>query len=251
MSKILGLIPARFASTRLPGKPIRFIGDKPMIQHTYESASKSIYLDKLVVLTDDIRIYNAVKNFGGEVELTPDSLQSGTDRCAYYSEKFPEFDIVVNIQGDEPFIAREVIDKTIKPLLQIEEIKISTAATYFKDLELVNNPSFPKVVIDHQGFAVYFSRSPIPYFQSDEFEKKFIRHIGLYVYRRDALLKITKLPQTALEKIEKLEQLRMIENGFKIKVEIFDYEPVSVDTEDDLILANKYWTEKIRNRNIE
>lgn len=248
MSKILGLIPARYSSTRLPGKPLRFIGNKPMIQHTYESASKSIYLDKLVVLTDDIRIYNAVKSFGGEVEITPDYLQSGTDRCAFYSEKFPEYDIVVNIQGDEPFIHREVIDKTIKPLLQIEEIQVATGGTYFKDLELVNNPSFPKVVLDEKGFAIYFSRSPIPYYQNEEIEKKFIRHIGIYVYRRDALLQITKLPQSNLEKIEKLEQLRMIENGFKIKVELFDYEPISVDTEEDLILANKYWEEKIGNK---
>jgi 3-deoxy-manno-octulosonate cytidylyltransferase (CMP-KDO synthetase) len=247
MSKILGLIPARFASTRLPGKPLRFIGNKPMIQHTYESALKSIYLDKLVVLTDDLRIFNAVKSFGGEVEITPENLQSGTDRCAFYSEKFPEFDIVVNIQGDEPFISREVIDKTIKPLLQFEEIQVATAGTYFKDLNLVSNPSLPKIVIDQNGFAIYFSRSVIPYYQNEEIEKKFIRHIGIYVYRRDALLQITKLPQTQLENIEKLEQLRMIENGFKIKVELFDYEPLSVDTEEDLIEANKYW-EKIGNK---
>jgi len=248
MSKILGLIPARFASTRLFGKPLRFIGNKPMIQHTYESALKSIYIDKLVVLTDDVRIYNAVKNFGGEVEITPEDLQSGTDRCAFYSEKYPEFDIVVNIQGDEPFIAREVIDKTIKPLLQIEEIQVATAGTYFKDLSLISNPSLPKVVVDESGFAIYFSRSVIPYYQSEEFEKKYIRHIGIYVYRRDALLKITKLPQTKLEMIEKLEQLRMIENGFKIKVELVDYEPISVDTEEDLILANNYWKEKYGNK---
>jgi len=247
MSKILGLIPARFASTRLPGKPLRFIGNKPMIQHTYESALKSIYLDKLVVLTDDLRIFNAVKSFGGEVEITPENLQSGTDRCAFYSEKFPEFDIVVNIQGDEPFISREVIDKTIKPLLQFEEIQVATAGTYFKDLNLVSNPSLPKIVMDQNGFAIYFSRSVIPYYQNEEIEKKFIRHIGIYVYRRDALLQITKLPQTQLENIEKLEQLRMIENGFKIKVELFDYEPLSVDTEEDLIEANKYW-EKIGNK---
>lgn len=248
MSKILGLIPARFASTRLPGKPLRLIGNKPMIQHTFESASKSVYLDKLVVLTDDSRIYNEIKNVGGEVEITPDYLQSGTDRCAFYSDKYPEFDIVVNIQGDEPFISREVIDKTIKPLLQFEEIQIATAGTYFKDLKLVDNPSLPKIVVDEKGFAIYFSRAPIPYYQNEEIEKKYIRHIGLYVYRRDALLKITQLSQTNLEKIEKLEQLRMIENGYKIKVELFDYEPISVDTEEDLIFANKYWEEKIRKK---
>ncbi len=248
MSKILGLIPARFASTRLPGKPLRFIGNKPMIQHTFESALKSIYLDHLVILTDDERIFNAVKRFGGNVELTPDNLQSGTDRCAFYSEKYPEYDIVVNIQGDEPFISREVIDKTIKPLLQIEEIQVATAGTYFKNLDLVTSPSFPKIVLDEKGFAIYFSRSPIPYYQSDEIEKKYIRHIGIYVYRRDTLLQITRLPQTTLEKIEKLEQLRMIENGIKIKVELLDYEPISVDTEDDLILANKYWEEQMMDK---
>ncbi len=245
MSKILGLIPARFASTRLFGKPLRFIGNKPMIQHTYESASKSIYLDRLVVLTDDIRIVNAVKSFGGEVELTPENLQSGTDRCAYYSEKYIEYDIVVNIQGDEPFIKREIIDGTIKPLLQIDEIQIATAGTYCKSEEEIINPSFPKVVIDEKGFAIYFSRSPIPFYQDDSLEKKYLRHIGLYVYRRDVLLKITQLPQSKLERIEKLEQLRMIENGFKIKVELFDYEPISVDTEEDLINAIKFWEEKI------
>lgn len=246
MSKILGLIPARFGSTRLFGKPLRFIGNKPMIQHTYESAQKSIYLDQLVVLTDDIKIYNAVKSFGGEVEMTPENLQSGTDRCAYYSEKFPEYDIIVNIQGDEPFISREIIDKTIKPLLQIEEVQIATAGTYFKDFQSVSNPSFPKIVIDSNGFAIYFSRSIIPYYQDKDIEQKYIRHIGIYVYRRDALLKITSLPQTQLEKIEKLEQLRMIENGFKIKVELVDYDPISVDTEEDLIYANKYWEENFR-----
>ncbi|MCX8009320.1 MAG: 3-deoxy-manno-octulosonate cytidylyltransferase, partial [Patescibacteria group bacterium] len=119
MSKILGLIPARYASTRLPGKPLAMIGNKPMIQHVYESANKSVYLDRLVVLTDDERILNCVKSFGGEVEMTPNDLQSGTDRCAYFAERNPEFDIIANIQGDEPFIEREVIDKTIKPLLQI------------------------------------------------------------------------------------------------------------------------------------
>lgn len=245
MSKILGLIPARFGSTRLFGKPIRFIGNKPMIQLTYESASKSIYLDRLVVLTDDVRIVNVVKSFGGEVELTPENLQSGTDRCAYYSEKYPEYDIVVNIQGDEPFIKREIIDGTIKPLLQNDEIQIATAGTYFKSEEQINNPSFPKIVLDQKGFAIYFSRSVIPYYQDENLEKKYIRHIGLYVYRREALQKITLLLQSNLERIEKLEQLRMLESEFKIKVELFDYEPISVDTEEDLINAIKFWEENI------
>jgi len=242
MHKILGLIPARYSSSRLPGKPLRFIGNKPMIQHTFESASKSYFIDKLVVLTDDIRIQNAVKSFHGEVELTPENIQSGTDRCAYYAEEYPEFDIIVNIQCDEPFIPREVIDDTIKPLLLLDDIEVATAGTFFKNLLDVNNPSFPKIVLDSQGFAIYFSRSPIPYYQNETIKPEYIKHIGLYVYNRDTLLKITKIPQSKLEKIENLEQLRMIENGIKIKVEIVDYEPLSVDTEEDLITANNYWT---------
>ncbi|MBU2446694.1 MAG: 3-deoxy-manno-octulosonate cytidylyltransferase [Bacteroidetes bacterium] len=234
MSKIVGVIPARYSSTRLPGKPLRMIGDKPMIQHTYESANKSVYLDRLVVLTDDERIFKVVKDFGGDAEMTPQNLQSGTDRVAYFSERNPEYDIIVNIQGDEPFIERDIIDKSIKPLLMVSEIQIATAATNFKNLEDANNPSFPKVVIDEKGFAIYFSRSPIPFYLEKNIEEKYLRHIGIYIYRRGALLQLTKSPQTPLEKIEKLEQLRMIENGFKIKVEIFDYDPISIDTEEDL-----------------
>lgn len=246
MSKILGVIPARYASTRLPGKPLRLIGNKPMIQHVYESASKSIYLDRLVVLTDDERIVRAVKGFGGDVEITPENLQSGTDRAAYFVEKTPEYDIIVNIQGDEPFIEREVIDKTIKPLLQIDEIEIASAASPFVNDIDVANPSFPKVVLDENGFALYFSRSVIPFYQKENLKKKYLRHIGLYVYRRGALLKINKLQPTELEQIEKLEQLRMIGNGFKIKMEIFDYEPISVDTEEDLKSVNEYYKSNFR-----
>ncbi|MBU2586373.1 MAG: 3-deoxy-manno-octulosonate cytidylyltransferase, partial [Bacteroidetes bacterium] len=219
MSKIVGVIPARYSSTRLPGKPLRMIGDKPMIQHTYESANKSVYLDRLVVLTDDERIFKVVEEFGGDVEMTPDNLQSGTDRASYFAARNPEYDIIANIQGDEPFIEREIIDKSIKPLLMIPEIQIATAATNFKNLDDVKNPSFPKVVIDKSGFALYFSRSPIPFFQEKNIEEKYLRHIGIYIYRRDALLQLTKLPQTQLEKIENLEQLRMLENGFRIKIE--------------------------------
>ncbi len=241
MSKIIGVIPARFSSTRLPGKPLRMIGDKPMIQHTYESVNKSIYLDRLVVLTDDEQIFKVVKDFGGEVEMTPVNLQSGTDRAAYFAERNPEFDIIANIQGDEPFIKREVIDKTIKPLLQVDEIEVASAASQFVNDADVSNPSFPKVVLDENGFALYFSRSVVPFYQSDNLKKKYLRHIGLYVYRRDALIRITRLSSTELERIEKLEQLRMIGNGFKIKIEIFDYEPISVDTEEDLKRANDFY----------
>lgn len=244
MYKILGLIPARYSSSRLPGKPLRLIGNKPMIQHTYEAASKSIYLDKLVVLTDDEKIAEVVQKFGGEVSLTPSELSSGTDRCAYFCERNSEFDIIVNIQGDEPFIPREVIDYSIKPLLQIDEIQISTAASCITDFEKISNPAITKVVLDEKGFALYFSRSIIPFYRDSNREKLYLRHIGIYVYRREALLNITKLPQTELEKIEQLEQLRMLGNGYKIKVELVDYDSISVDTEEDLVNANKYW-EKI------
>lgn len=239
MSKIVGVIPVRYSSTRLPGKPLRMIGNKPMIQHTYESANKSVYLDRLVVLTDDERIFKVVKDFGGDVEMTPDNLQSGTDRAAYFANRNPEYDIIANIQGDEPFIEREIIDKSIKPLLQVEEIQICTAATNFNNEDDIRNPSMPKVVIDKFGYALYFSRSVIPYSKKHFEADDFLRHIGIYIYRRDALLQINKLPQSKLEKMESLEQLRMLENGFKIKVEIFDYDPISVDTEEDLKKATK------------
>ncbi|MBM4176908.1 MAG: 3-deoxy-manno-octulosonate cytidylyltransferase [Ignavibacteria bacterium] len=249
MSKILGVIPARYSSIRLPGKPLRMIGDKPMIQHTYESANKSVYLDRLVVLTDDQRIYKVVKDFGGQAELTHENLKSGTDRAAYFANENPEFDIIVNIQGDEPFIKREIIDKSIKPLLQIDEVQVSTAATNFQNESDLKNPSMPKVVVDKFGYALYFSRAIIPYAEKILDIKIFLRHIGLYVYRRDALLQINKLAQTQLEKMESLEQLRMIENGYKIKVEVFqDYDSISVDTDQDLIAANEFF-KKLGNEN--
>lgn len=243
MSKIAGVIPARYSSTRLPGKPLRMIGNKPMIQHTYESANKSVYLDRLVVLTDDERIVKVVRNFGGDVEMTPDNLQSGTDRAAYFAERNPEYDIIANIQGDEPFIEREIIDKSIKPLLQVDEIQVCTAATNFQRVDDIKSPSMPKVVIDKLGYALYFSRAVIPYSEKIEEPKDFLRHIGIYVYRRDALLQINKLPQSKLELMESLEQLRMIESGIKIKVEIFsDYESLPVDTDQDLVLAIELYT---------
>lgn len=245
MRKVLGVIPARFGSTRLPGKPLKLIGTKTMIQHTYESSGKSKLLDELVVLTDDERIFRQVESFGGKVSLTPSELNSGTDRAAYFIESNREYDIIVNIQGDEPFINPEIIDKSIEPLLESNEYDVATAATRFKNSEDVTNPNYVKALFNPEGTAIYFSRSPIPFYRDEKAEKVYYKHIGIYTYKRDALLKISKLPQSRLEIAEKLEQLRIIENGFKIKVVEVDYEPISIDTEEDLIRANEIYNSKL------
>lgn len=239
MKKVIGVIPARYSSTRLPGKPLKLIGNRPMIQWTYESALNSKLLNDLVVLTDDIRIMESVHSFGGKAFLTPDDLNSGTDRAAFFSERSPDFEIIVNIQGDEPFIKAEIIDATILPLLQSDKYDVVTATNKFKNLSDIKNPNYVKVIFNQDGTAIYFSRSPIPFYRDENVEKCFHKHIGIYTYRKEALLKISKLPQSHLEKTEKLEQLRMIENGFLIKVVEVDYEPISVDTVEDLELANK------------
>jgi 3-deoxy-manno-octulosonate cytidylyltransferase (CMP-KDO synthetase) len=237
----IGIIPARFASTRFPGKPLVNINGKPMIQRVYEQASKS--LKTVVVATDDQRIKNAVLNFGGQVVMTSSQHRSGTDRCAeaveLASQMFKEkFDVVVNIQGDEPFIQPE----QIKLLMSIFADKTTQIATLVKKISKsvdIFNPNNPKVIFNSQKEAIYFSRSTIPYCQNvekDDWLKhhQFYKHIGLYAYKYDVLKAITTLPQSLLEIAESLEQNRWIENAYKIKVEITDYESISIDTPKDL-----------------
>ncbi|MBZ0184568.1 MAG: 3-deoxy-manno-octulosonate cytidylyltransferase [Melioribacteraceae bacterium] len=244
---ILGVIPARYGSSRLEGKPLADICGKPMIQHTYESALKSKLLDKIVVAVDDTRVYDAVKLFGGKVELTPNTIQTGSDRIAFIAKKFKQAEIIVNIQGDEPFIAGKMIDEAIEPLLFDHEVNVSTLAKKITKVDELKNPSIPKVVFDYNNFALYFSRSPIPFVRDAKSNLERIKsvdiykHIGLYVYRRDALLKFTSLEPTDLEQIEKLEQLRMLENGFKIKIVTTEYDTISVDTKEDLEKAIKHY----------
>lgn len=249
---IVGVIPARFGSTRLMGKPLADIGGKPMIQHTYESAKKSKLIDKIIIAVDDEKIFKVVKEFGGDVRMTPNDLNSGSDRIAYVAKSIPEAQIICNIQGDEPFIHGEMIDQAIEPLLFDLDVNVSTLVKKIHSVEELKSPSVVKAVFDYNNFALYFSRSPIPFVRSARTNLERIqithiyKHIGLYVYRRDALLKFITLKPTDLEKIEGLEQLRMLENGYRIKIVVTDHESFSVDTQKDLEYARKYYS-KLKN----
>jgi len=239
MAKVIGVIPARYSSTRFPGKPLVDILGKPMIQWVYENAMGSKLLDFLIVATDDERIYNVVKSFGGNVIMTPSDIQTGTDRVAYVLNEF-DADIVANIQGDEPLLTSEMIDRAIEPFLNGEKVDISTLAVKINDVDLIFNPNVVKVVFDKDKIALYFSRSPIPFCRDAKNEKDWLRlgnfykHIGLYVYSRESLLRFVSLRRSLLEEIEKLEQLRALENGFRIKVVISESDTIGVDTPEDV-----------------
>ena len=241
--KIIGIIPARYASTRFPGKPLVDIAGKSMIQRVYEQAAKSESLSKVVVATDDERIANEVARFGGSFVFTSSNHQSGTDRCAEVIEKMPDFDIVINIQGDEPFIEPAQIDLLASCFTE-EKVQLATLIKPIESQESIYNPNSPKVVIDVNGRAMYFSRSPIPFIRNGEpgvwAEKhRFYKHIGIYGYRTESLKAITKLPPSSLEIAESLEQLRWIENGFYIQTKVTDLETVAIDTPEDLKKLNK------------
>ena len=245
---IVGIIPARFASSRLMGKPLADIGGKPMIQHTYESSKTSRLLNEVIIATDDERVAGICRNFGARVFITPKDIATGSDRIAYVAKELADAEIIVNIQGDEPFIQGIMIDQAIEPLLFDHSVNVSTLAKRVETVEELKSPAVTKVVFDYNNFALYFSRSPIPYVRDaktmhDHITKADIyKHIGLYVYRRDHLLRFTSLVPTDLEQIEKLEQLRMLENGFKIKVVVTNYENLAVDTPEDLERARLFYS---------
>lgn len=236
--KSIGVIPARYGSTRFEGKPLKNILGKPMIEWVYRRALKA-KLDKVVVATDDIRIYDVVVNFGGEAVMTSANHQTGTDRIAEVAEKYKDYEIIINIQGDEPLIRSEMIDSLIKPFIEDENIVMGTLKHKITDEEEVFNPNVVKVICDKEDFALYFSRSPIPYKRIDN-KIMYYRHIGIYAYRRNFLEKYTEMVQTPLEKTESLEQLRVLENGYKIKVIETEFEVKGVDTKEDLINIEKY-----------
>lgn len=244
---ILGVIPARFASTRLMGKPLADIGGSPMIKHTYESASKSKLLNEIVIAVDDKKVEQVVKGFGAKAIFTPKTVKTGTDRIALAIKNLKDADLIVNIQGDEPFIKGEMIDQAIEPLLFDREVNVSTLAKKIESVEELKSPSVTKVVFDYNNYALYFSRWPIPYVRDAKTNLEKIsntdiyKHIGLYVFRRETLLKFTKLAQTDLEKVEKLEQLRLLENGIKIKIVVTEFETLAVDTPEDLKRARTYY----------
>lgn len=248
MAKItnsLGIIPARFASTRFPGKPLVEIGGKTMIQRVYEQACQSS-LGEVVVATDDQRIFDHVTSFGGKVVLTSDRHPSGTDRCAEVTAlpQYADFQFVVNVQGDEPFIHPGQIDLALALLVKIENLPITTLARQIApDSQLdLTDPNMVKVVFDKNQRALYFSRWPLPFHRNIEKEKwlaegQFYKHIGLYAFRREVLLEVAKLPPSRLELAESLEQLRWLENGYPVGVALTEFESISIDSPGDLELA--------------
>ena len=244
--KFIAIIPARYASTRFPAKPLARLGGKPVIQRVYEQVAG--VLDDAVVATDDERIYETVRSFGGKVEMTSTAHRSGTDRCREaYDKQGREYDVVVNVQGDEPFIRREQLE-ALKHCFDNPTTDIATLVKPFTEadgLAALENPNSPKVVLDVQSQAVYFSRSVIPYLRNvprEEWLAKhtFYKHIGIYAFRSEVLRKVTALPQSPLEIAESLEQLRWLENGYKIGVGITDAETVGIDTPEDLARAEEF-----------
>ena len=231
--KVIGIIPARYGSSRLPGKPLKNICGKPMIQHVYEQASKSKLIGHIIVATDDERIIEAVKAFGGEAILTRADHPNGSSRIAEVVEKY-DCDIVVNIQGDEPLIMPEIIDEFTLALIN-DSTQVMTTGCYQISAELFENPNVVKVVFDCHNNAMMFSRSLIPYPRNKEGHAVY-EHIGIYVYTREFLLKYITLPDTPLSKSESLEQLKVLENGYNIRVveTKFPYNAISVDTQEDL-----------------
>lgn len=238
--RFVAIIPARYASTRFPGKPLVDIGGKTMIQRVYDQVSK--VLDDVYVATDDKRIFDKVRSFGGKVIMTSDAHRSGTDRCYEAFTKLEDwFDVVINVQGDEPFIQPEQIE-ALKNCFADDETQIATLVKKITDkdgVEVLFNPNSPKVVLDKQNNALYFSRSPIPYKRgSDEknwmAEHDYYKHVGVYAYRSEVLSQIVQMPPSKLELAESLEQLRWLENGLKIKAGFTDVETVGIDTPEDL-----------------
>jgi 3-deoxy-manno-octulosonate cytidylyltransferase (CMP-KDO synthetase) len=248
--KITAVIPARFASTRFPGKALAEIDGRPMIQHVYQRAAQSRLVGRVIVATDDLRIAEAVTAFGGEAVMTAAAHETGTDRLAEVAAGL-DADIIVNVQGDEPLIDPAMIDLAIQPLLEEADLKMATVKSRIKILHDFLSPNVVKVVTDTRGNALYFSRSPLPFFRDkwkDLKDESFCcgkllcyKHVGLYVYRRDFLLKYAAMPATFLELSEKLEQLRAIENGVTIRVVETDCESIGVDTPDDLLKVQEQY----------
>jgi len=230
------IIPARYASTRFPGKPLVKLGGKTMIERVYAQAASAKLVDRVIVATDDQRIAEAVAAFGGEVAITRADHPSGTDRLAEVAAREPSLNIIVNVQGDEPLIDPEAIDAVVAPLAGDEAIEMSTLAAPISRADEAEGATVVKVVVDRSGFALYFSRAAIPFFRDGRpfSERAYLGHIGLYVYRRQCLLRLAQLSPTPLEEAEALEQLRAIENGIRIRVIERAYRSLAVDVPEDV-----------------
>ena len=247
--KFIAIIPARYASTRFPGKPLAMLGGKTVIQRVYEQAIA--VLGEAYVATDDERIYKAVEAFGGKVVMTRTDHKSGTDRIQEAATKInTDADVIINVQGDEPFIQASQIE-TLMHLFDDPTTQIGTLGKHFETMEAVENPNSPKIVTDNRGFALYFSRSVIPYIRGKEHnewfgEYPFLKHLGIYAYRREVLAEVTKLPQSSLEKAESLEQLRWLQNGYRIRVGLTNIETVGIDTPEDLQRAEEFLKQQMQ-----
>jgi len=236
------VIPARYASTRLPGKlilpEVKVVTGRYIIEHVYQNVRQAKRIHKVIVATDNQLIYDIVKGFGGEAEMTSLSHTSGTDRIAEVAGHL-DADVIVNVQGDEPEVHANMIDQVIDTLVEDKETVMATLANIIKDATELANPHVVKVVLDNRGYALYFSRSQIPYVRDGKDPIKvpgvtFLKHLGIYAYRREFLLRYSKLPDSVLESAEKLEQLRALSNGYKIKVAITNYASRGIDTREDL-----------------
>lgn len=243
MTKFICIIPARYASTRFPGKPLAILGGKTVIQRVYEQVNKVIH--DVYVATDDQRIFNQVEEFGGNVVMTSPNHRSGTDRIEEALQHIGgQWDVVLNVQGDEPFIQPSQIE-TLCSCFDEKQTEIATLGKPFATIEAVESPNSPKIVVDNKGFALYFSRSIIPFIRGIEKNDwlshyPFLKHLGIYAYRTEVLKQITQLPQSSLELAESLEQLRWLQNGFRIKVGTTDIETIGIDTPEDLAKAEKF-----------
>ena len=241
--KFIAIIPARYASTRFPGKPLAMLGGKTVIQRVYEQAINAV--GKAYVATDDERIFKAVEAFGGKAVMTSANHKSGTDRIEEAARNIgTQADVIINIQGDEPFIQKSQLE-TLMTLFDDPQTQIATLGKPFESIEATENPNSPKIVCDVNGYAMYFSRSVIPYIRGKEKDEwlqsfPFLKHIGLYAYRCEVLEEITKLPQSPLELAESLEQLRWLQIGYRIKVGITNVETVGIDTPEDLTRAEEF-----------
>jgi 3-deoxy-manno-octulosonate cytidylyltransferase (CMP-KDO synthetase) len=244
---IVCVIPARFASQRLPGKPMLMIDKAPMIEWVYKRACKVKLFDDVIVATDNQTIFNHIVSIGGRAAMTPEDLRSGTDRVAYVAKDL-NADIFLNLQGDEPLITPGVLEKVCSAFND-PEVQIATPVTKIKTLADLIDPNSVRVVLDHKGNALFFTRSVIPYFRDLNKQEdwlvnfEYYKHIGIYAYRKDFLLRLTSLQPGKLEKVENLEQLRVLEYGYKIRAVISEYQSRSIDTKEDLIEMNKYITD--------
>lgn len=241
MLKVLCVIPARLNSTRLPRKMLAKIGDQYLIQKTYLQAKQCSSITQLIVATDSPEIAAVVEEVGGQVAMTPTVLETGSDRVAYVAQEFPSMDVVINLQGDEPFVHPETLTELIAPY-QSGENPVMATLGYALDFDKeYHDPGIVKVIMDQKGYAIYFSRAPIPFIRQQGQSLPILHHIGVYAYQRDFLLEYTQMPQTPLEKTELLEQLRAIENGYKIRVNQTHHRTLEINTPEELLKAQEFY----------